>query len=184
LKGRAVTGDALANMLLTHRATIVRYLRARGADDEIDDLLQEIWLRLAPHRGGEVGDPIGYLLRTAHNLMLDLERSETRRKSREITFHDANISSPEEFPIIDRVLLARERLSEIELLLQSLGKQTDFIFRRHRLDNISQREIAFELGITLSAVEKHLQKAYKALAGTRSSNRTISRYEQRTASGR
>jgi RNA polymerase sigma-70 factor (ECF subfamily) len=47
------------------------------------------------------------------------------------------------------------------------GERTDHIFRRHRVEGASQKEIAKELGISLSAVEKHLQKAYRALIDLR-----------------
>jgi RNA polymerase sigma-70 factor (ECF subfamily) len=48
-------------------------------------------------------------------------------------------------------------------VLRSLGERTDYIFRRHRVEGIPQRDIAAELGISLSAVEKHLQRAYRAV---------------------
>ena len=67
-------------------------------------------------------------------------------------------------PAAERVLIARERLRQIDRVLESLGARTEYVFRRHRVDEIGQREIAAELGITLSAIEKHLQKAYKAVA--------------------
>jgi len=44
-----------------------------------------------------------------------------------------------------------------------LGERTDLIFRRFRLDGVSQQIIGEELGISRSAVEKHLQKAYRRL---------------------
>jgi DNA-directed RNA polymerase specialized sigma24 family protein len=48
-----------------------------------------------------------------------------------------------------------------------LGDRTDLVFRRYRVEGRSQKEIAAELGISLSAVEKHLQKAYRALVDLR-----------------
>jgi RNA polymerase sigma-70 factor (ECF subfamily) len=47
--------------------------------------------------------------------------------------------------------------------LAQLGERTELIFRRFRLEGVTQREIASELGLSVSAVEKHLQKAYRAL---------------------
>ncbi len=38
------------------------------------------------------------------------------------------------------------------------------MFRRFRLDGVSQAEIAREMGVSLSSIEKDLQKAYRALA--------------------
>ena len=40
----------------------------------------------------------------------------------------------------------------------------DQVFRRYRLDGMGQAAIARDLGVSLSSVEKDLQKAYRALA--------------------
>ena len=70
-------------------------------------------------------------------------------------------------PSGERVLIAREQLAAAEAELKALGERTDFVFRRYRIEGASQRAIADELGISLSAVEKHLQKAYRALLDLR-----------------
>ena len=38
------------------------------------------------------------------------------------------------------------------------------IFRRHRVDEVPQRKIAEEFGVSLSTVESDLRRAYRALA--------------------
>lgn len=43
--------------------------------------------------------------------------------------------------------------------LDSLGPRTREIFLLHRLDGLKYREIAAQLDITVSAVEKHIAKA-------------------------
>ncbi|WP_138921377.1 sigma factor-like helix-turn-helix DNA-binding protein, partial [Novosphingobium pentaromativorans] len=50
----------------------------------------------------------------------------------------------------------------------TLPDRTAWIFRQYRIEGQSQRDIAHELGISLSAVEKHLQRAYKAVLSLRS----------------
>ena len=49
-------------------------------------------------------------------------------------------------------------------MLIGLGERVDRVFRRYRLEGVGQAAIAAELGISLSSVEKDLQKAYRALA--------------------
>lgn len=163
-------GTALARSFMTYQAALLRYLRARGAGEEAEDLLQELWIKAQAGDDGAVADARAYLYRMAHNLMLDRRRADQRRHLREdhyrtdIRGHSGDV---DDTPAADRVLIARERLRSIDQLLASLGQRTDHIFRRHRVDEVTQREIADELGITLSAVEKHLQKAYKAIAASR-----------------
>jgi RNA polymerase sigma-70 factor (ECF subfamily) len=161
------TATTLTAEFLRHRAMIARYLRARGAGESAEDLLQELWVKVvAVPIEADVADPVSYLFRMAHNLMLDRHRTERRRGDREHRYHmvsDLTGAAHDPAPAPDRVLIAKQRLAEVERVLTSLGPRTDYIFRRHRLDEVPQRDIAAELGITLSAVEKHLQKAYRAV---------------------
>lgn len=156
----------LAEAFLAGQPMICRYLRARGAGDETEDLLQELWLKIGQTSTDGIDDPNSYLYRMAHNLMLDWRRGAIRRERREERYHreDRGGSDADDAPAADRHLLAREKLRHIDRALAALGPRTDHIFRRFRVEGIAQREIAAELGITLSAVEKHLQKAYRAVA--------------------
>jgi RNA polymerase sigma-70 factor (ECF subfamily) len=48
-----------------------------------------------------------------------------------------------------------------------LPERTRAIFRRFRLDGEPQRRIAEDIGISVSAVEKHLARAYEAIAAAK-----------------
>lgn len=164
-------GPSLNEEFVRIRPALERYLRARGAGDDTEDLAQELWLKIATlSTDGDVSDHASYLYRMAHNLMLDRHRAAFRRSVREhqySEFGDGFLDGHDQTPTPERQLDGRRSLQAMQLLLRSLGERTDYIFRRHRIDGIGQREIASELGITLSAVEKHLQKAYKAVHAAR-----------------
>ena len=51
----------------------------------------------------------------------------------------------------------------ISAALAALPDRTLQIFRLYRLDGLRQREIAAELGISISSVEKHLRRAYQVV---------------------
>ncbi len=162
-----MAGQSLATIFADKRPVLLRYLLARGAADEAEDIIQELWLKLPAVVDESVLDPLGYLYRMAHNLMLDRRRTALRRERRErVYFADVepidSDGATHEAP--ERVLIARERLGRIDRALAALGPKTDRIFRQHRVEGIAQRVIAEELGITVSAVEKHLQKAYRTVA--------------------
>lgn len=157
--------DGLAASFMANRAALLRYLRARGAADEAEDLLQELWFKVGDVSETIVVDSLAYLYRMAHNLMLDRHRAAVRRQTREQSFHrDLGPGDADDAPRADRMLIARQQLEAVERTLRALGERTDHIFRRHRVEGMAQRDIAAELGISLSAVEKHLQKAYRAVA--------------------
>ena len=99
--------------------------------------------------------------------MLDRRRAELRTARRDEDWTET-VTDGAGQPSHERVLIAREQLKEAEACLAGLGERTDEIFRKFRLGGMTQVEIARELGISLSAVEKHLQKAYRALVALRS----------------
>lgn len=161
-----IVESGLEAVFLSNRATLQRFLRARGAGDAAEDLLQELWIRAAAGAAGPIRDPLAYLYRTANNLMLDRKRAELRTTRRDDAWA-ADLAAGGGAPGHERTLVAREELAAAAAALAALGERTETIFRKFRLDGMSQPDIAAELGISLSAVEKHLQKAYRALVELR-----------------
>lgn len=155
----------LEQVYLDNRPALLRFLRARGGGDAAEDLLQELWIKAAAGVSGPIRDPLPYLYRTANNLMLDRRRAEMRQARREVEYAGPLDSSEpaSEAPHEERALIAREELRTAQDALSALGERTEAVFRRFRLEGASQKQIAEEEGISLSAVEKHLQKAYRAL---------------------
>lgn len=156
----------LVAVLLENRAALLRFLRARGAGHAAEDLLQELWVKASAGAGQPIADPLAYLYRMAANLVLDHRRAELRRGRRE----EASAAGEGEACDLssgERLAMSREELRQAEAALAALGERTEAIFRRFRLQGATQRQIADELGISLSAVEKHLQRAYRALIALR-----------------
>lgn len=162
-------GSGLEAVFLANRETLLRFLRARGAGDNAEDLVQELWLRASNAQTGPIAEPLSYLYVTANNLMLDRHRSYRRAQQRDQDWTDTGttVLGVSDEPSAERRLLARERLRQAEAALAALGERPAAIFRRFRIDGVSQRDIAAEFGISLSAVEKDLQKAYRALVELR-----------------
>lgn len=162
---QTMTTSGLEAVFMENRAALLRFLRARGAGDGAEDMLQDMWIKAAAGASGPIADPLAYLYRVANNQMLDRRRAELRGQKRDQGWHDVSGGAlgVSDAPSGERVLIGREQLAEAEAALKALGERTDFVFRRYRVEGRSQRDIADELGISLSAVEKHLQKAYRAL---------------------
>ncbi len=158
--------DGLADIFLSHRAALLRFLRARGAADAAEDLLQDMWLKVEGREMGDVADPLPYLYRMANNLMLDRYRSASRREKREQDWAEAGTGvmaeAADDVPVDER-MIAEQRLEQARMVLRELGPRVELIFRRFRIEGVGQRVIADELGISLTTVEKDLQKAYRAM---------------------
>ncbi|WP_338240462.1 RNA polymerase sigma factor [Aurantiacibacter hainanensis] len=155
--------SGLQVVALNERARLLRFLAARGAGNDAEDLFQELWQRVARTPAQPVSDPMSYLFRTAENLIRDVRRSQISRERRQLEWHDTG-ETAEDHPLGERVLIARERLEMVSRTLEQLGPRVVAVFRLYRLDGMTQAAIAREYGISLSSVEKDLQKAYRALA--------------------
>lgn len=165
------TTSGLSAVFEANRRALNRFLAARGASPhEVDDILQDVFLKLGKLPTGPIADPLAYLYRMADNLFLDARRSRNRRTAREEAWTGVRhgIGEIDDQPSAEDQLIARERLNLVQQALARLPERTLFIFRRFRLDEIGQRQIAAEVGITVSAVEKHLQRAYRTLVEARS----------------
>jgi RNA polymerase sigma-70 factor (ECF subfamily) len=161
--------DGLAALVLEFRAALLRFLAARRvAPEDAEDLLQELYLKIVRRPGGPVLDPLAYLYRTLDHLIVDRRRAQSRRAAREDNWGQVESGDgTDPGPSPETVVAARSRLAAVQEALSVLPERTVLILRRFRLDDIGQRDIAAELGISVSAVEKHLQRAYRALVEIR-----------------
>lgn len=156
--------QSIAGILLSQRPRIVQFLRLRGAGDAAEDLYQELWIRLSHRDGDAIADPLSYVMRAANNLMLDRYRSHRQRDLRDAAWGDLMAQSE---PSAENRVIARQQLQVIHHAIAAVGERPAQIFRRFRLDGTPQKDIAAELGVSLSTVEADLRKVYAAIAATR-----------------
>jgi RNA polymerase sigma factor (sigma-70 family) len=161
--------NGLTSVFLANQPALIRYVRARyGRDGDAEDVMQDVWLKLSALDPGPIAEPLAYLYRMAENLVLDRRRSALRRANREREWTvgqiDGTLDSPvDSQPDPERTLLARDRLRRMNEALDALPERTAFSFRSVRVEGTPQKDVAAQLGISLSAVEKHLQRAYRAV---------------------
>lgn len=151
-------------VLLAHRPQLVRFLESHGAGDAAEDLFQELWMRVTQRPTGPVANPLAYLYRAANNLMVDRYRAERQARARDQAWTEARGGTdiaPE--PSAEQSLISREELARMDAALAGLGERAALCFRRFRLDGVPQRQIAVELGVSLSTVESDLRRAYSTL---------------------
>lgn len=160
------SSTGLEQVFLTHRDRLLRFLVARGAGDAAEDLLHEVWLKITARRTGPIASPVSYLFRTADTLMIDRFRSERQAGLRERAWSEVNDGATpgvSDAPSAERHLIGREQARIVSEALDTLGPRPAAIFRRHRIDGLSQRQVAEEFGVSLSTVESDLRRAYAAL---------------------
>jgi RNA polymerase sigma-70 factor (ECF subfamily) len=156
----------LEAVFLASRDALLRFLRAHGAGDAAEDLLNELWLRLREAPPGPVAKPLAYLYRAANNLMLDRYRSETSAAARERDWAEVTGTArpgQSDAPSGDRAIIARQQLAQVQAALAALGGRVEQVFWRHRIEGVPQRRLAAELGVSISTIESDLRKAMGVL---------------------
>ncbi|HXG81690.1 MAG TPA: RNA polymerase sigma factor [Sphingomicrobium sp.] len=159
--------QGLQQIFEEQRGQLLRYLRAHGAGEAAEDLLQELWLKLAATPAGPIANPRNYLFRAATNLMIDRRRSEAQAKRREREWSDAADrlpDSPANDPGAERQLQGRQALELVEAELAKLPPRALSIFRQHRIEGRTQREIAASMALSASTIESDLRMVYRLLA--------------------
>lgn len=143
--------------------TVRRYLCRRVSANEVDDLVQDVAVRLHGRRTADaIGNPAAYLFQVAHSVLADhARRNQVRHRSEHLTLeedhHPVEVCSPE------RVLQGKEDLARLVAAIGDLPERTRQVFVLHRFEEMSYAAIARHLGISVSAVEKHIMKAIRIL---------------------
>jgi RNA polymerase sigma factor (sigma-70 family) len=125
--------------------------------DDAEDLLHDAWIGIT-ERAVKAENPVALLARTAANRGIDAYRREQRLGATVATEAIAEAIADHR-PLQDEMLIARHRLERLKGGVAQLSPRTREIFLMHRLDGRKYREIAQELGISQSAVEKHIARA-------------------------
>jgi len=137
-----------------------RRIRNHG---DVEDLVQDVFVRMvARDSTTSVGNLGGYVMRTATSVLADRAR---RRASRHADLHvvlDPDRHGDQDIDP-ERLLNAKQDLNAATAALLSLPERTRTIFVLRRLEGCRLGDIAAQLGISVSAVEKHMVRAIEHL---------------------
>ena len=121
------------------------------------DLVQDLFLRFWRRPTAPVEDLGTYLLRSAHNLAIDHLRSEgSRNRAESALLPEQQLAEPAS---PEAALEAGSQLRHVESALRELPERTRQIFLLNRIHGRTYGEIARAMGLTQSAVEKHMMRA-------------------------
>jgi RNA polymerase sigma factor (sigma-70 family) len=150
----------LKSLFLLHAEALQSYLRRKGSDPQLAaDLVQESFLRLAEQHGKErIDNTQAWLYRTAQNLLIDHVRRQRRHKTDSVPHEDLD-GIVEERPGLDEQTIAERRTQQLHAAVAELPPRTREIFRLNRLEGLTYAEVARQLDISDSSVQKHLAKA-------------------------
>ncbi len=136
----------------------LRLRRVCSDAHEIDDVIQEVYLRLLDLREvAEIREPRGYLMQMAKNLVLDRLRHEAvLRIDVPDDLEQLAVADPAAGP--ERVALARAELDWVLRQIARLPRRCRQVVRARRLYGWSQQVTAQMLGLSENVVEKETMK--------------------------
>ena len=157
--------DWFVREILAHEAALMHYLRRCWPQrDELADLRQEVYVRVYEAAGKALPDqPKAFLFATARHLIADrLRRSrvvsiETMGDSEALSVLVVDGLSPEHWCSARQVL---RRLSDAFDRLPTRCRQVVWL---RRVQELSQKQVAAQMGISEKTVEKHLAKGMRLM---------------------
>ncbi len=155
--------DELEPLYLSMRGGIASMVSRIVPPDEVDDIVQETYLRLwRVAMADEIQNPRAYIYRIARNLALDSLKKADNAQT--VPFIE---DFPEPGTRHDNVLKhieSREAFGHFCESVQRLPEQARRVFVLKKVYGHTQRRIASDLGISESTVEKHVALASRRCA--------------------
>lgn len=149
----------LSRHVLKHEPALRAWLgRRRIAGLEIDDIVQETYARLitVEHVEG-IGNVKNYMFQTAYSVLV----SHVRR-AKIVAFETVTdleqLGSTRDFSPEDQVI-DRDELNRLARAIATLPGKVRDVFVLRRVNGLSQRDVARELGLSESTVEKHMSRS-------------------------
>jgi RNA polymerase sigma-70 factor (ECF subfamily) len=165
IDSRVELDNWFAEAVLPHEYALTAFLRRKcGQPSDVADLRQEIYVKVYESARRERPRFVkAFMFAVARNLLID-----RRRNSRVVQIDSVGDLSVlnvigEEIPA-DRELSARQELAQLKRALDALPPRCRQVLVLRKIEGLSQREVAMQMGITQATVEKQLAKAVRGLA--------------------
>ena len=165
-----------------HSATLVRFLARRmNSLEDAEDIAQSAFIRLYTLDEPEkLSNSKAFLFQVAANISIDqlrrkvlhqnyLEREGAKVPGDSIVVGGASIEDIS----LEREVEARETLKSIYKSLESLPQNPRQAFILNRSKGLTYGEIAKQMGVTVSSVEKYILEALKHLRNVMEANKNL-----------
>jgi len=160
----------LAPWFASHGDRLRRYFACRAPADEVDDLVQDVFLRLQAVRlRGPIRDMERYLFTVARHVYFDRKRSLAVRCS---ALHDCLDDVPEPASDLspERIVSARQDYARAMAAVRDLPPRARAAFQLYRFEDLSYAAIAERMAISRDSVKELLHRAASRVCGSRDGN--------------
>lgn len=149
--------------VLPHERAYLDYARRIVRDDEAGDVVQEVYVKLFRLDGwSAIANPPGYVMRMIRNQAIERVR-QARVVAMQPLPAPAAIDIADDLPDAFRVVAGRAQMARVQQALAALPERCRVALVRRRFADETPREIASDLGISISTFEKRLARAVELL---------------------
>lgn len=153
---------SISDLYEEHADTLRRYIRRHlHSESDAEDVLQDVFVRLC--RRGDLSDlhtPLAVLFKIAFRLSLNMIRQRrTSLVNPWIRIADLSVVDSQTCP--ERSLQAKDELEALSKIIATLSPQCQKVITLRHVHGLSYKEMADELGIAVSTIEKHATRGRK-----------------------
>ena len=154
--------DDFAAFYRAEQVRLFYYFRRKVGRDDASDLVQEAFARMFRSGAyGKIENPRAYLMRTAHNLVIERARLWHRKQCMLCPLDEARDAAL--LPVQELELEAAPLRQALRKTLFKMPRRTRRIFLMSRLRHQTYVAIADELGLSPKTVEHHIARALARL---------------------
>ncbi len=130
---------------------------------EIDDVIQETYCRLIQAESLDgVQNPKAYMFQAAWSVLVSHVRRERVVTLQALSDMD-QLALKADHPSPEQHAMDRDELLRLAEAIAALPGKIGDVFRLRRVHGLSQREVARQLGLSESTVEKHMRRGFSLL---------------------
>lgn len=153
--------DDLIAVFMTHRPRLIKTAnRILGCRCLAEDMVQETMLKICENGVDEdVQSPAAYMFRMVRNLSIDCARRRARERGlAELEEDGTQLAAP--CPCPETTMARCQALRIVMSALQELPERTSHAFQMHRIEGVSQRDIASQLHVSPTLVNFMVRDAH------------------------
>jgi RNA polymerase sigma-70 factor (ECF subfamily) len=161
---RPVEQPDLAAWLAHYGPALRRYFGRRVSDCEVDDLVQEVFLRLhSARRETPIDNVDRYMFAVARNVLISRHRSQQARGG---GFHQPlnEFNEPIDHLSPERVAIGSAEYARAVRAIIALPPRARAAFQFHRFENMTYQDIARRMGISKNSVKELIHRAIVRIA--------------------
>jgi len=154
----------LSTLCKEHGASLVRFLTRRlKSVEDAEDIAQAALLRIQRlDEGVSLDNPKAYLFQVANNLAIDnMRRNEILQRYLQTETLRSESHNAEAALSPERILAAQQQLKQVQDAIEKLPVKYRQAFLLHRKNGMSYSDIASDMGVSVSSVEKYILHALR-----------------------